>query len=313
MKHPPYHLRPNKAVDRLMFIEAIRRLGMPNDLAKYEYYGFGGPYLEEFRLLYEFFPEVKMTSLEDDQQTFKRQKFHLPCGSITLLYRDFKSFLTQYDSHDRKSIFWLDYIDLKYGCFEDFMALLCKVADRSVIKITLRAAPNDYLETKKIVEFNKQFSEVMPNSSMDPPREFDKFVRLLQDMLQISSQKTLSNATGRVFQPISSFFYNDGTGMFTLTGIVCPRDKLKDIRPLFKDWCFANLNWNKPRIIDMPFLSTKERLHLQKHLPCGHDAGRKLLKKLGYIIDENRRKTIIKMKQYADFYRYYPHFVRAIP
>jgi hypothetical protein len=73
------------------------------------------------------------------------------------------------------------------------------------------------------------------------------------------------------------------------------------------------LNWGKPQRIDVPFLSTKERLALQKYLPCEEDAGRKLLKILGYSIDDDRTKAAAKMKQYAEFYRYYPYFVRALP
>ena len=65
MKQPPYHLRPNKAVDRLALVEAIKRLGRMGDLSEYTYYGLGGPYLEDFRLLYELCPEIKMVSIEE--------------------------------------------------------------------------------------------------------------------------------------------------------------------------------------------------------------------------------------------------------
>ena len=313
MKHPPYHLRPNKAVDRLMLIEAIRCLGRPNELALYTYHGFGGPYLEEFRLLHEFFPEMKMVSIEENADTYKRQRFHLPCGKIKLLDRDFKSFLAQYDSRDKKHIFWLDYTGLEYGIFEDFMDLLGKLTIGSVLKVTFRAEPGDYTKKKSEEEFKAKFGAVLPDPNISPPRDFEEFAKLLQEMLRIAAQRVLSSATGIIFQPVSSFCYADGPGMFTLTGIICQRSERKQVRSLFSGWPFRNLNWGRPRRIDMPFLSTKERLHLQKHLPCKRYAGRTLLKVLGYNIDENRLKTENKMKQYADFYRYYPYFVRAIP
>lgn len=313
MKHPPYHLRTNKAVDRFMLIEAIRCLGRPSEVAQYTYYGFGGPYLEEFRLLHESFPEMRMVSIEQNFETYKRQVFHLPCGQIRLRRVDFKSFLARYDSADRKSIFWLDYTGLEYGQFEDFMSLLGKVAAGSIVKVTLRAEPGDYLQKDKEEEFKAKFGAVLPSSDAAPPRDFEKFAELLQDMLQIAAQQALPSGTGFLYQPISSFCYKDGDGIFTLTGIVCQRSDLKRVRNLFSSWRFANLNWARPKRIDVPFLSTKERLHLQRHLPCGHDAGRRLLKVLKYRIDDDRRRAVTKMKQYADFYRYYPHFVRAIP
>lgn len=313
MKHPPYHLRTNKAVDRFLVMEAIRCLGRPKDIAQYTYYGFGGPYLEDFRLLHENFPEMPLVSIEQDAQTYKRQVFHKPCGHIQLKHLDFKSFLARYDSADKKSIFWLDYIGLEYSQFEDFMFLLGKVASGSVVKITLRAEPSDYLQQDEEEEFRARFSAVLPSSSVALPRDLEKFAGLLQEMLQIAAEQALPSATGLVFQPISSFCYKDGDGIFTLTGIVCQRAELRRVRLSFSNWSFANLNWAKPKRIDVPFLSTKERLHLQRYLPCKRDSGRRLLRVLRYRIDDDRRRAVAKMKQYADFYRYYPHFVRAIP
>ncbi|MBM4044778.1 MAG: hypothetical protein FJ279_06680 [Planctomycetes bacterium] len=311
MKHPPYHLRPNKAVDRFMLIEALRRLGRIEDLSHYTYYGFGGPYLEEFRLLYEFCPEVGMVSIEENEETYKRQKFHRPCGTVQLLHMDFQSFLAQYDFHDKKSILWLDYTGLKCAAFDDFKCLLSKVAANSLIKVTLRADPRDYFD--KHNEFRIEFGEVMPNPSADPPRAPEVFAKLLQEMLQIAAQQALPSVIGRCFQPISSFVYADGAQMFTLTGVVSLTDEQHGIRSLFSGWPFANLRWGKPKRIDVPFLSTKERLHLQKHLPCRRDSGRRLVRKLGYIVDEDKRTSAAKMKQYADFHRYFPYFVKAIP
>jgi len=319
MKHPPYPLRANKAVDRFMLIEAIRRLGGPSKLAQYTYFGLGGPYLEEFRLLHESFPELKMVSLERDAQTFKQQRFHQPSGPIRLRHVDFKSFLARYDSGDKKSIFWLDYHELEYWQFGDFMSLLGKVSVGSLVKITLRSEPSDYIgrdeqdQEKKENEFRAKFGAILPRADAAPPTELERFAGLLQEMVQIAAQKALPSGTGFVYQPISSFCYKDGDGIFTLTGIVCRRSRLKSVRNRFSNWDLANLDWAGPKLIDVPFLSTKERLHLQKHLPCAQDAGRRLLRVLGYRIDKDRARAVAKMKQYADFYRYYPHFVRAIP
>lgn len=311
MRHPPYHLRPNKAVDRFMLIEVIKKLGRMGDLSEYTYYGFGGPYLEEFRLLYEFCPEIRMVSIEEDADTLKRQRFHLPCGTLRLEAAEFKSFLARYDSRDEKSIFWLDYTGLEFGVFEDFQVLLEKVAANSVIKVTLRAEPGDYID--KADEFRRQFEALLSVSAADPPRSSAQFARLVQSMLQVAVEQTLPAAVEMTFQPLTSFCYADGAGMFTLTGIVCLRKEQRAIRDHFKGWPFANLNWGRPKLIDVPFLSTKERLHLQQHLPCEQDTGKRLLEVLGYTIDASRRRSALKLKQYADFHRFFPYFVKAIP
>lgn len=319
MRHPPYHLRPNKAVIRLTLIDAIKCLDKLGNLSEYTYYGMGGPYLEEFRLLYGLSPEIKMVSIEEDENTYKRQKFHLPCGNLRLKKTQFKSFLARYESNNEKSIFWLDYTKLEYGNFEDFMTLLTKVSENSTLKISLRAEPKDFFDKRGEPEgsgaerFRRQFGALMPDPTADPPRGYGNFARLLQDMVQVASQKALPGALPLMFQPISSFYYSDGTNMFTLTGIVCQRNLRAVTRKAFQDLIFPNLGWTQPKHIGIPTLSTKERLHLQELLPCHRRAGSTLRQALGYLIDDNRHLTEKKLKQYADFHRYYPFFIQAVP
>jgi len=309
MTPPAYHLRTNKAIDRLMLIEAIRRIAQPKEMAEFTYYGFGGPYLEDFRLLHENFPSMKMISIEKNLDVYKRQVFHLPTAHIKLKKLELRSFLTNYDSSDRKSIFWLDYTGLEFSQFEDFMQLLTKVASGSVIKITLRSNPRDYFDKQD--KFNERFGAVLPRNNTVPPADLEGFSSLLQEMLQIASQQALPSGMRVAFQPITSFFYKDGAGIFTLTGVVCDRIDRKKIKSQFEGWSFANLHWAKPQKINVPFLSIKERLHLQQHLPCKSDRGRSLIRILGYHIDSNKSSTIEQMKQYADFYLQYPQFIRA--
>jgi len=322
VKQPAYHLRSNKAIDRLTLIDAVKRIArLTEDISTYTYYGFGGPYLEDFRLLYEFYPEIKMISIEANDEVYKRQKFHVPChaAQLDLKKMEFKSFLARYDGGNEKSIFWLDYLRLEYGHFEDFMVLLEKVSPNSVIKITLRCEPSDYLgrdeieTSRKMGEFQREFGGVLPHPHDEPSSTFVDFAKLLQDMVQVAAQKVLSSATPLKFALLSSFCYSDGAGMFTLTGVVCYRTDELRVKRAFRTWHLRNLNWGKPRMIDVPTLSTKERLHLQRLLPCNTNAGRVLRRALGYLIENDTRRTEAKLRQYADFHRYFPYFMKAIP
>ena len=60
--------------------------------------------------------------------------------------------------------------------------------------------------------------------------------------------------------------------------------------------------------INVPILSTQERLHLQRYLPAQK---RKLVRHMKYKIDGSNSNN--QMKQYADFYRQYPYFIKAVP
>jgi len=323
MKHPPYHLRPNKAVDRFMFIESIRKLEKLHDLSEYTYYGLGGPYLEDFRLLYEFCPEINMVSIEKSQHTRERQKFHLPCATLSIKPGDFSSFLSNYQSAGKKSIFWMDYNEiLNLSFFSEFTDLLCKVVENSMIKVTLPYRPSDYIdqpgESSKAEEFRTKFGALTTEEPTSNPEEF---ALILQGMARKVAEEALplgeTPNEALVFQPISSFWYSDmeckdSPYMFTMTGIVCRGGRINEIKEIFKSSKF-NVEWKKPTKIDVPILSTKERLHLQKQLPCSGNAGEELLEALGYNIDENKEKTKAKLEQYATFHRHFPYFMKAVP
>jgi hypothetical protein len=235
----------------------------------------------------------------------------LPCGALQLRQIEFSSFLAQYEANDEKSIFWLDYTGLAYSHFEDLMVLLGKVAANSMIKVTLRAEPRDFKDAPD--EFRRKFETLMPDPSASPPSASEDLAHLIQGMVQIASQRALPSALSHAFHPVSSFYYSDGTGMFTLTGVVCRREDQDRVRNVFRHHRFANLDWARPTKIDVPTLSTKERLHLQHMLPLGSGAGRVLRRELGYLIDENASKTEKKLQQYADFHRYFPYFMKAVP
>ena len=311
MIQPAYHLRPNKAVDRFVLLEAIRRLERFEDLAQYTYYGLGGPYLEDFRVLYEMRDDIRMVSIESKERIFKRQDFHRPCSTLQLENVDIFQFIDQYEHDDQKSIFWLDYTNLKLANFEYFELLLKKVAERSLVKVSLRAEATDWRDDPK--SFVQEFRAIMPDPDDDPPLMDSSYAKLLQDMLMIVAQRALPGELPTMFQPITSFFYSDSTGMLTVTGVVCSRDDEKTFREAFDGWHFANLDWREPKVIDVPILSTKERLRLQEKLPCEGDAGKTLLEALGYELDGGADGTMRQLEQYSKYHRYYPYFIRAVP
>ena len=328
MAVPAYHLRPNKAADRHLLMEAIGRLsGMDNGLRGYTYHGLGGPYLEDFRLLYERHPEIRMVSIEEDAETCKRQEFHRPCSKLALklVNKSLSDFIAEYDADGGKSIFWLDYTNLNYNHFTDFQSLLRAVAGGSMIKITLRADPRSFW-TQGADEPNEQWRKfvdacgnLMPNQAINLPKRQEGLAKLLQEMVKIAAQRGLSAvANNGKFAPVSSFFYSDRTPMFTLTGVVCRGDRKsradleRRLKCAFGGWEFANLSWKPPTRIHMPTLSTKERLRLQPLLPSMKSGG-DLHKELGYRIEGGLGKTEAALEQYATFHRHAPYFLRGVP
>jgi len=322
MSGPPYHLRKNKAADRLTFIDAIRLLpNLDSALGDYTYYGFGGSYLEDMRLIYEFYPKIKMVSIERDPEVYKRQDFHRPCGTLRLENIEMGTFIDRDELEDKKCIVWLDYTNLEFIFIEEFEAVIKKVAPGSMVKITLRADPRKYWSNlynksrirprdSEMAKFREEFEKIMPDS--DIPWQFEEFAFFVQKMVQIAAQQAMEPLT-LTFYPVSSFYYSDGTWIFTLTGVIWPRNDRQKVETTFGSWEFANLTWKIPRWINIPDLSTKERLHIQCFLPCEGDPGAILKQKLGHSVGGDDQTTEEALKQYAIFHRYFPYFLRGTP
>ena len=323
MKHPAYHLRENKAIDRFLLVEIIDILKKHCDISDYTYYGFGGPFLDDCRLIHDQCPEIPIVSIEKNEQTFKRQKFHCFSKKLNLIPKDFASFVANFSSNGRE-IFWLDYTDLKFGNFDEFMNILGKVSENSIVKITIRAEPPSKELTNELTleerakklerkweDFQRDYNKILPASAQQVNIERSlPFIKLLQKMLEIAAQQALRESES-FFQPLNSSYYNDRTQMLSVTGIVCNKNKVAKIREWFKNWAFINLTWAEPRRIDVPILSIKERLHLEQYLPTTKKTGLSLSRALGYRIDDTEKTHIEKLKRYEEFYQYYPYFARV--
>ncbi|HOC92730.1 MAG TPA: hypothetical protein PKH33_10225 [bacterium] len=304
MNHPPYHLRLNKAVDRNLLIEVLSKLSNNYTLSNYTYYGLCGPFLEDCRLINTFYPNIKMVSIEQNEETYKRQKFHKFTKRLELHHASLNDFITTYSCTGRE-IFWLDYTDLKIERFLEFNKLLDRGCNGTIIKLTLRANREQGVES-----FKEIFQSLLPSAVSDQYIK-KSLPELIQKMIRKSVEGILPASNGIVFQPISSTYYSDGTDMLNVTGIICELGNVDMVKGLFATWKFANTEWEAPHKIKLPVLSIKERLHLEHLLPDENNTERNLATKLGYMIGESEAENSEMMRQYADFYKYYPYFTKV--
>ena len=321
MRHPPYHLRINKAVDRFLLVEAIGLLAhTPQKIRSYTYHGMGGPFLEDFRLLGNGFPDLKQRSIESNEQTYLRQMFHKPSKRIKLVRSDMNSYLANFDG-DGKHIFWLDYTDMKPSRFEELKIVLDKVGAGSLVKITLCAdAPDNPFhktgseERKKdefLAAFRSKFEKYLPPTINEADFRPITFIELLQKMVRAAVSQALPAGGGREFQLINSCHYDDNTAMFSLMGVVCEEGLVADTRKLFSKWRERNFDWSSPKKVSVPELTLKERLLLDRHLPTKQNKAAILAKVLGYRIEDSENASLERLKQYSAYYRYYPLFAKV--
>ncbi|POZ52996.1 O-methyltransferase [Methylovulum psychrotolerans] len=81
----PYYLRPNKHVERQIFIEILSHVNAWNKLIEYLYVSMGGKFLEDIKQIHSALNIKKLVSIERDKITFERQQFNRPLSLIDCL------------------------------------------------------------------------------------------------------------------------------------------------------------------------------------------------------------------------------------
>lgn len=138
----PYHLRQNKAVDRMLLIDLLSKLNRYIEIHSYEYIGFGGPFLEDHKLMHSYFGNIKLTSIENNDHIWKRQKFNLPLSCINREKKHSSEFIDTF-SRNNPVIIWLDYMEAnkRREQLMEFESLLPKLNENDIVKVTINANP----------------------------------------------------------------------------------------------------------------------------------------------------------------------------
>lgn len=313
---PFYHLRPNKFIDRHLFISCLVRLAAKYPLSEYTYTGFGSFDFDDFKLVHKRLGIDKMVSLEENRQIFQRARFNRPFACIKVKNTSSSNYIAALSPRG-KDIFWLDFNSPRnLGLhFADFCFLLNNLNPGSIVRITLNAhaaslfsETGQELQKKEIKEiYNrrlKKLEERIPDYlpadiSADKLTE-KKYPGILLESLHQAVIKTTGNPlSGKSVCPLFSTVYRDGQYMLTLTVIILKKEEEKSIRELLQGTLFS-CRWDNPVTINVPPLTLKELLTVNQMIPNAKNL-QKIMKKFPFFDTE-------KIEDYMKFYIYYPNF-----
>ena len=332
----PYHLRVNKHIDREIFVELIRRVGQYVNIDQYEYIGFGAAHLHDFKHIHNVFGFRQMHSLETEPHVYQRQLINRQFSCINCNLKSSEDFVSDFPKVasnggvreiESPIILWLDYTkasDLS-DQLSEFKSMIEKVANHSVIKITLNAhyqtlgrmdgletiagenarSKRMRLEEKRYNTFNKRLG-VFANDIVLKPENFNEkaYPKYLYDLLSIVSVKA-TEGLNRKFVKLTSSSYKDGQSMLTLTGVVLDKAKIDDFysKTGFKNWPFYNDS--SYDTINVPSLSRIEKGIIDKYLP--DNANKLLMRKCV----NNFEVFVDAISNYKKYYRQYPNFLKG--
>lgn len=316
MSQPFYHLRPNKYVDRRLFLNALERLGPYLCLHDYRYVGFGSYLFDDFKLMHDRLHISSMISLERDYNEYKRAQFNVPYNCITIVNQTSTDYISNGVWDDQKNIVWLDYTSPRQlpKQFSDIAALLNKTVKHDIVRVTLNANADTLGKLtsesglkERMEKFKSRMFDYLPADYSESDFNKENYPLLLLKCIRLLiSDAFLENEYDkRFFLPIFSTIYQDSEHrMLTFTGIVLDnRDEIQTLKSFFTDMPYINFEWDNPSNISIPELTIKEMLEINTMLPSIH-AGEQITKKFDFIFNTKGNE----IQSYISFYKYYPSF-----
>lgn len=321
-----YRLRPNKAVDRELFVALLAWVAPALDVPGYHYVGLGGPFLEDFRLVHGRLGIQEMTCVESDPEVHKRQQFNCPVPSIRCVHQTLEEYMdaTYLDS---PTIIWFDFTEpgRMVEQIELFGRAIGEVPIGSILKITLNANPSslgrprsedlaveiDGIEASgsagkptigqwRLARFKERLRHLFPIDLTPEDMQHKTFGLSVLRALKLSVERESLSFTDRDVVWAVSTFYADGQQMVTATLLITSAGDL-EIRNLVESWEFHSVP-DDPLRIDLPALSTLERLTME--------ARRDAADLMGFEFPKSDM-GVDPVDVFRRFYRIYPHFSRV--
>ena len=320
----PYQLRPNKAADRELFLSLLARLSGTLHLETFRYIGLGGPFMEDFRMIHSRIGISDMICVEEDNEVRIRQEFNRPAPCITCVQNSLEEYVRSTD-FDKPVILWFDFTDPKSitSQIECFASTTLEVPDFSILRITLNAHPEtlgrpkpDEIQTPpdgvkdpedsrptlnewRLERFRKRMGGLTPNDSKAEDMARSTFGRILLKSVQFAVDRELLQVRNKRIEWLLATNYADGQPMATATLIVLPTSV--PLPMTMSSWPFYTQP-SSPLILDMPVLSSRERLALESSGAPDN------------FFQFNLPTAGLAEDSYASFrqfYRIYPHFAKV--
>ena len=320
----PYQLRPNKFIDRQIFLELMSRLIAGRGPEKYVYVSMGGRHLVDHHAIYNKLGIQALFSFDIDANEVARQRFNTPTGKavcIEMNSADLPAYIdTIFQKFPRKEslAIWLDYTSAdRRSQFQEAVQTLVRLRHGDIFRITLNAdlrtlgranewkdkganSPGEY----RLEKLRAQISEYLPT---DVTQILDaEFPTILARCLGLAAEAAQAQQPKLRFTPVLITSYSDGTRMLTMTCTATEPDKRERFPGKhFRRWKFACRGWADLQMIYAPVLSSREQHRLDANV---HRSAKQMLSSLKFLPAVDEASSLKALQSYKLFHRYYPSF-----
>lgn len=325
-----YNLRPNKFVERQLFIELLGKIVSTRSPDEFVCVSLGGPQLEDQRLVHRRLGVRNLISLEASPAVYERQLFNLRPSYIECrnestgdFIRDFDEFTQKY--YEKTYIIWLDYTSpgQRRDQLVEYQTLLSKLWTRDIVKITMNAnsytlSPHDRDEPWKEVykrrreALRRQLDGYLPRSLPETISN-ETLPYVLCEAIMRASLDALQNKPELSPVPIAAFVYQDGVHqMLTVTVCIESPNRVNQFceELTTRGWEYLPSRWWDCTRIKVPNLTAKERLYIEQKLFSEDDET--VHEKLPFRLDQDEGVSLSMLREYARHYCRYPSYFQVV-
>lgn len=291
---PGWQFRPAKQMQRLMAVDAMRRLSAFRPLKEYRYVGMGGYEFVDFDLVRRSLGLHKMTSIERSGKQ-DRFKFNRPFLDIDLKFGNSNEMLLEVALED-PLIVWMDYCDPLQGeVLRDVLLLAENMQAGSMLTVSVNADLPEAGQRLSTFEGRVTSDRVPLSVSKESDLDSWKWADAQRRVLTGEVRRGLAGRRDSTRQEqILNIEYRDTNRMQTW-GIVFVDPSHED---KFRECAFRDLEQFRPGLdplrISVPVLTAREVLKLEEGLREGDPPP--ILPWL----------TTRESESFADLHRWYP-------
>lgn len=316
----PYQLRPNKFIDRQIFIDLLSKIVPAIDHGKYAYISMGGKHLVDQESVYRRVGIHNLFSFDMNSEVVARQLCNRPIANAIctkMLAGDLASELDDILALFPKAahiVAWLDYTSAqRLSQLQELCALLRKCRSRDVVRITMNAhngtLNGDWQKEKAVSPAHHRASMLHDNlgsfydtslievSKDEIPLALSYAVKLAASLVERERRNSVR------FLPVLLTSYADGQRMFTATILTLDADERLPVG--LKGWDFMPKDWSKIVTISAPDLSLREKVEIDKHLDKPPS---KIIRAIRFQPSSELDEARVAVGSYKKLHRYYPTF-----
>lgn len=316
----PYQLRPNKFIDRQIFIDLLTLTCARKGAQDYIYVSMGGKHLVDQESVYRRVGIKNLYSFDGSEWVVKRQEKNAPhdgviCESLhSSSLPGYVDILADVFEPASQFIFWLDHTNPsgRLQQLQELSQLLQKCQAGDVVRITMNSAKGTLSGDWEAGGFSSPAS-FRAHKLKDSLGEFfpanvttvgsDEIAVILSQAVALAASQA-ENVSKLVYIPILLTTYADGQRMFTAT-ILTMESGGNDVPEELKAWEFLPTNWTDIVDISAPDLSMKEKLLIDR---CLTRSPTKIIEEIGFTLAKKAEDAERAVESYKRLHRYYPSF-----